>query len=40
VIEFRKMRGADTVIDFGGGDALTLLGVNLASVHADDFTFG
>ncbi len=29
--------GADTVIDFGGGDSITLLGVNVGDLHADDF---
>ena len=32
--------GADTVINFGGGDALTLLGVTRTSLSADDFVFG
>jgi hypothetical protein len=31
--------GADTVIDFGAGDALRLTGVNRASLSADDFMF-
>lgn len=31
--------GLDTVIDFGGGDSLTLQGVTLADLHADDFRF-
>ena len=29
--------GADTVIDFGGGDTITLLGVDPGDLHADDF---
>ncbi len=29
--------GTDTVIDFGNGDILTLVGVDKASLHADDF---
>ena len=29
--------GSDTLIDFGGGDSLTLTGVNLADLHQDDF---
>ena len=28
---------ADTVIDVGGGDSITLLGVNVGVLHADDF---
>jgi len=32
--------GGDVVIDLGGGDSITLIGVTLASLHADDFTFG
>jgi len=28
------------VIDFGGGDTITLLGVMVADLHADDFIFG
>ena len=31
--------GANVVIDFGGGDTITLLGVTLASLDADDFMF-
>ena len=29
--------GADTLLDFGGGDTITLLGVDLAALHPDDF---
>jgi hypothetical protein len=29
--------GADTVIDFGGGNALTLENVQVANLHGDDF---
>ncbi len=29
--------GADTVIDFGGGDTITILGVDPGDLHADDF---
>ncbi|MGE0180705.1 MAG: beta strand repeat-containing protein [Parvularculaceae bacterium] len=32
--------GANTVINFGGGDSITLLNVTKASLVADDFTFG
>ncbi|MCA8889514.1 MAG: hypothetical protein KDA46_11830 [Parvularculaceae bacterium] len=32
--------GANVVIDFGGGDSITLENTVLASLHADDFTFG
>lgn len=31
--------GNDTVIEYGLGDSITLLGVNLADLHADDFLF-
>ena len=31
--------GADTVIDFGGGDSITLLGVNIGDLVKDDFLF-
>ena len=29
--------GADTLIDFGGGDSITLIGVNAGALEADDF---
>ncbi|MBR1277074.1 S-layer family protein [Bradyrhizobium sp. AUGA SZCCT0283] len=32
--------GADTVIDFGGGDTITLTNVTKADLSADDFIFG
>ncbi len=32
--------GTDTTIDLGGGNAITLLGVVVADLHADDFIFG
>jgi histidinol dehydrogenase len=32
--------GADTVIDFGGGNTITLVGVAMATLVADDFAFG
>jgi hypothetical protein len=31
--------GANTTIDFGGGDTLTLLNVNKGNLHDDDFIF-
>ncbi len=31
--------GPDAVIDFGGGDTITLLGVTATDLHADDFFF-
>ena len=31
--------GADTVIDLGDGDTITLLGVNVGTLHQDDFLF-
>ena len=31
--------GANTVINFGGGDALTLLNVNRSNLASDDFIF-
>lgn len=40
VIAASAQAGADVVIDFGGGDTLTLIGVTLGSLHTDDFTFG
>ncbi len=32
--------GGDAVIDFGGGDQITLQGVTTANLHQDDFVFG
>lgn len=32
--------GSDTVIDFGGGHSITLVGIMKASLDSDDFTFG
>ncbi len=32
--------GADTVLDFGGGQTLTLQNVTLANLNAGDFIFG
>jgi VCBS repeat-containing protein len=39
VLDHATQTGSGTVIDFGGGDVLTLAGVNLASLHQDDFRF-
>jgi len=32
--------GTDTTIDLGGGNSITLLGVVVADLDADDFIFG
>ena len=29
--------GGDTLIEFGGGDSITLIGVNVGDLHSDDF---
>ncbi|MFO1327858.1 MAG: calcium-binding protein [Rubrivivax sp.] len=34
------MEGADAVLDLGNGEHVTLIGVSLAQLHADDFVFG
>lgn len=39
VLSAASQVGADTVIDLGGGDSITLLGVNLGMLDADDFMF-
>jgi hypothetical protein len=39
VLAVADQSGTDTVLDFGGGDSLTLLGVNIDSLNADDFIF-
>ena len=31
-----SQEGADTEIDLGGGDAVTLVGVNMGDLHEDD----
>lgn len=31
--------GADTVIDFGNGGTITLIGVDRSTLHVDDFVF-
>ena len=38
VLALATQVGSDTVIDFGGGDVLTLTGVNKDALSADDFT--
>jgi len=40
VIAASSQVGADTMIDFGGGNSITLTGVAVGSLHADDFLFG
>jgi len=40
VLAHATQTGADTVIDFGGGDTLTLAGVTKTDLSADDFLFG
>ena len=40
VIAAATQNGVDTVIDFGGGDIVTLENVALSTLHADDFLFG
>jgi Ca2+-binding RTX toxin-like protein len=40
VLARATQQGADTVIDFGNGDTLTLSNVNRANLVADDFIFG
>ena len=37
VLAAAEQVGADTLIDFGGGDTLTLMGVDFATLTADDF---
>lgn len=39
VLAHATQAGADTVIDLGGGDKLTLLGVTRSNLAADDFAF-
>jgi Ca2+-binding RTX toxin-like protein len=40
VLAHAAQTGANTVIDFGGGDTLTLAGVTKGDLSADDFVFG
>jgi len=37
VLSAASQQGSDVLLDFGGGDTITLVGVNLATLHADDF---
>jgi Ca2+-binding RTX toxin-like protein len=39
VLAHTTMAGANAVIDLGGGNSLTLSGVNMALLHASDFLF-
>jgi Ca2+-binding RTX toxin-like protein len=39
VMASARQSGADTVLDFGNFNTITLEGVSLASLHADDFLF-
>jgi Ca2+-binding RTX toxin-like protein len=39
ILDHASQVGGDTVIDFGGGDTLTLQHTRLASLHADNFVF-
>ena len=39
VIAAATQNGADTVIDLGGGDVITLENVTIATLHSDDFLF-
>ncbi len=39
VLAVASQQGPHTVLDFGGGNGITLLNVNLANLHADDFIF-
>jgi Ca2+-binding RTX toxin-like protein len=39
VLALATQDGADTLIDFGGGNSIRLLNVNVGNLHADDFLF-
>lgn len=40
VLALSSQVGSDVVINFGGGNSITLANVTLGSLHADDFVFG
>ncbi|WP_425410227.1 Ig-like domain-containing protein [Hyphococcus sp.] len=40
VMAASNQNGADVIIDFGGGDTITLVNTNLGELHEDDFIFG
>ena len=40
VLALSSQVGSDVVINFGGGNSITLVNVTLGSLHADDFVFG
>lgn len=39
LLDASEQVGSDTVIDFGKGDSLTLIGVDINDLHQDDFIF-
>jgi Ca2+-binding RTX toxin-like protein len=39
VVSTATQVGANTMIDLGNGDSVTLLGVNVGNLHQDDFVF-
>lgn len=39
LLDASSQKGADTIIDTGAGGEITLIGVNRASLHDDDFLF-
>lgn len=40
LLQRARMDGAGTVLDLGNGAPLTLAGVSLTALHADDFALG